>query len=292
MFCNVSYFHFARHKEKFMWGSYFTFIFPFPRAGFGLSDKTDGPSYILLLGKGEHYFQRWTLQNDQSDSCSEKHQVLFKTSLIFPFTICHLSRRNYSCLYVGDGWWIYIIPIKTLVPQVVDLLSEQQLENIASEAFLRAPDIASESAVDWQEKSWRLFGASSILLLLKRIKVAFETLAHKCHRDSHFESNIIRGWLHWKGTSFVHHVEPFFRQQILQSISDVMDNMFIYRRGGLGGGNLIIHNLYIKICMRLPFCRANFILWGFIQNALGRRHIWVQILLWPSFKFASSFLSL
>ena len=123
MFCNVSYFHFARHKEKFMWGSFFTFIFPFPRAGFGLSDKTDGPSYILLLGKGEHYFQRWTLQNDQSDSCSEKHQVLFKTSLIFPFTICHLSRRNYSCLYVGDGWWIYIIPIKTLV----DLLS--QLEN-------------------------------------------------------------------------------------------------------------------------------------------------------------------
>ena len=28
MFCNVSYFHFPQqHKEKFMWGSYFTFIF-------------------------------------------------------------------------------------------------------------------------------------------------------------------------------------------------------------------------------------------------------------------------
>ena len=118
MFCNVSYFHFARHKEKFMWGSYFTFIFPFPRAGFGLSDKTDGPSYILLVGKGEHYFQRWTLQNDQSDSCFEKHQALF----IFSFKKCHSSRRNYSCLYMGDGWWIYTIIT------LVDLLSEQQLK--------------------------------------------------------------------------------------------------------------------------------------------------------------------
>ena len=46
MFCNVSYFHFSPHKEKFMWGSYFTFIFLFPRASFALPDKTH--NYILL----------------------------------------------------------------------------------------------------------------------------------------------------------------------------------------------------------------------------------------------------
>ena len=46
MFCNVSYFHFSPHKENFMWGSYFTFIFLFPRASFALPDKTH--NYILL----------------------------------------------------------------------------------------------------------------------------------------------------------------------------------------------------------------------------------------------------
>ena len=51
MFCNVSYFHFSPHKENFMWGSYFTFIFLFPRHSFALPDKTH--NYILsnIVGK-------------------------------------------------------------------------------------------------------------------------------------------------------------------------------------------------------------------------------------------------
>ena len=31
-----------------------------------------------------------------------------------------------------------------------------------------------------------------------RIKVAFETLSHKCRRDSHFQCNLFRSWRKWK----------------------------------------------------------------------------------------------
>ena len=51
MFCNVSYFHFSPHKENFMWGSYFTFIFLFPRASFALPDKTHNYILLNIVGK-------------------------------------------------------------------------------------------------------------------------------------------------------------------------------------------------------------------------------------------------
>ena len=51
MFCNVSYFHFCRHKEKFMWGSYFTFIFPFPRASLTPTDKTHSRPPLIYCWK-------------------------------------------------------------------------------------------------------------------------------------------------------------------------------------------------------------------------------------------------
>ena len=92
MFCNVSYFHFPQqHKEKFMWGSYFTFIFLFPRASSGPTDKTHSP-LLYIVGK------RRTLFSKMVDTYRAKNSNISKWIMFCTFKKISLKHNFFSFL--------------------------------------------------------------------------------------------------------------------------------------------------------------------------------------------------
>ena len=111
--------------------------------------------------------------------------------------------KYYIHFCLGPGWrraWLLrnINPWAMWTCHLND--PNQQLEKLYLKVFLWAFSLLLtlqlKVVLTENGKSWRLFVGSKGKI---RIKVTFETLSHKCHPDSHFESNIFRDWQNWKG---------------------------------------------------------------------------------------------
>ena len=104
-----------------------------------------------------------------------------------------------------------------------------------------------------------------------RIKVAFETLSHKCRRDSHFQCNLFRSWRKWKRDNLRTEWSSW------QSIAIPRSN----------SSTAILRispqtNSSVSSPGKHHFTRLH-------PKDVTGRHIWAQIQLWPTFKFANSY---